>query len=56
MPPTPGQPDKKPMPIPLAVGLLGPNGDELPTRLDGESEGHAGTRVLGLSILTTEPI
>ena len=46
VPPTPGQPDKKPMPIPLAVGLLGPNGDELPTRLDGESEGHAGTRVL----------
>jgi aminopeptidase N len=46
VPPTPGQPDKKPMPIPLAVGLLGPNGDELPTRLDGEGEGHAGTRVL----------
>src|SRR5260370_32233443 len=34
------------MPIPLAVGLLGPNGDELPTRLDGEDAGHAGTRVL----------
>src|SRR5216684_4145936 len=46
VPPTPGQPDKKPMPIPLAVGLFGPNGDELPTRLDGDSEGHAGTRVL----------
>ncbi len=46
VPPTPGQPDKQPMPIPLAVGLLGPNGDELPTRLDGESEGRAGTRVL----------
>ncbi len=46
VPPTPGQPDKKPMPIPLAVGLIGPNGDELPTRLDGDSEGRAGTRVL----------
>jgi aminopeptidase N len=46
VPPTPGQPGKKSMPIPLAVGLLGPNGDELPTRLDGDSEGHAGTRVL----------
>src|SRR5438093_3426802 len=40
VPPTPGQPDKQPMPIPLAVGLLGPNGDELPTRLAGESETH----------------
>src|SRR5712692_6343442 len=46
VPTTPGQPDKKPMPIPLAVGLLGSNGDELPTRLDGEDAGHAGTRVL----------
>src|ERR1700676_3933430 len=25
VPPTPGQPDKQPMPIPLAVGLIGPN-------------------------------
>src|SRR5579862_165807 len=46
VPPTPGQPEKKPMPIPLAVGLLGPNGDEMPTRLDGDTEEHAGTRVL----------
>jgi len=46
VPPTPGQPDKKPMPIPLAVGLLGPNGDEMPTRLEGDSGEHAGTRVL----------
>ncbi len=46
VPPTPGQPDKRPMPIPLAVGLIGPNGDELPTRLDGEPAAHAGTRVL----------
>jgi aminopeptidase N len=46
VPPTPGQPDKQPMPIPLAIGLLGPNGDELPTRLDGESEARTGTRVL----------
>jgi len=46
VPPTPGQPDKEPMPIPLAMVLLGPNGDELPTRLDGESAARAGTRVL----------
>ncbi|MBC7132364.1 MAG: aminopeptidase N [Roseovarius sp.] len=28
-PPTPGQPRKRPRVIPIAVGLLGPNGDEL---------------------------
>jgi aminopeptidase N len=28
------------------MGLLGPNGDEMPTRLDGESAAEAGTRVL----------
>ncbi|MFU8883522.1 MAG: aminopeptidase N [Rhodobacterales bacterium] len=33
-PPTPGQPDKAPRVIPIAVGLLSPNGDEvLPTTL-----------------------
>ena len=32
--PTPGQPEKKPQVIPVAVGLLGPNGDEVvPTRV-----------------------
>jgi aminopeptidase N len=46
VPPTPGQSDKQPMPVPLALGLLGPNGDELPTRLDGESDSTPGTRVL----------
>src|SRR5207302_3701563 len=46
VPPTPGQPDKEPMPIPLALGLIGPNGDEMPTRLEGEGDGRAGTRVV----------
>src|SRR5205823_315966 len=46
VPPTPGQPEKAPMPVPLAMGLLGPNGDEMPTRLDGESTAVDGTRVL----------
>ena len=33
-PPTPGQPDKDPKVIPVAVGLLNPNGDEVvPTRM-----------------------
>jgi aminopeptidase N len=46
VPPTPGQPEKRPMPIPIAMGLLGPNGDELPTRLEDENETRTGTRVL----------
>ncbi len=45
-PPTPGQPDKQPVPIPIAMGLLGPNGDELPTRLAGEDAAQSGTRLL----------
>src|SRR5271170_2818080 len=48
-PPTPGQPEKAPMLTPLAIGLLGADGTELPTRLDGEAESRAGTRVLALS-------
>ena len=44
--PTPGQPDKHPMVIPVAMGLLDPSGGELPTRLAGEAEAHRGTRVL----------
>ncbi|SFC05748.1 aminopeptidase N [Tropicimonas isoalkanivorans] len=33
-PPTPGQPDKEPLVIPVAVGLLSPNGDEVvPTQV-----------------------
>jgi len=46
VPPTPGQPEKSPMPVPLAMGLLGPNGDEMPTRLAEESDTKSGTRVL----------
>ncbi|HTQ34306.1 MAG TPA: aminopeptidase N [Stellaceae bacterium] len=45
-PPTPGQPEKDPVPVPIAMGLLGPNGDEMPTRLDGEAGPQAGTRLL----------
>ncbi|HEX2940075.1 MAG TPA: aminopeptidase N, partial [Rhodopila sp.] len=44
--PTPGQPDKYPQVIPIAMGLLDGNGQELATRLDGEPEAVAGTRVL----------
>jgi aminopeptidase N len=35
VPPTPGQPDKEPMIIPLALGLIGADGEELPLMLDG---------------------
>ncbi len=35
VPPTPGQPTKEPMLIPLALGLLGNNGGDLPLVLDG---------------------
>jgi aminopeptidase N len=45
-PPTPGQPEKQSLPIPIRVGLLGPNGDEMPTRLAGESAARDGTRLL----------
>ena len=31
--PTPGQPDKRPLPIPVAMGLLGPDGTELAQRI-----------------------
>jgi aminopeptidase N len=34
IPATPGQPRKEPMLVPLKVGLLGPNGDELPLVLE----------------------
>ncbi len=46
IPPTPGQPDKQPVPIPLAMGLLDPQGAELPTRLEAENDARVGTRVL----------
>jgi aminopeptidase N len=48
VPPTPGQADKLPMLIPLAMGLLGPDGAELPTRLEAEAEGRTETRVIAL--------
>jgi aminopeptidase N len=44
--PTPGQPDKHPLVIPVAMSLLDGNGQELATRLDGEAEAKPGTRVL----------
>ncbi len=54
-PPTPGQPDKVPLRIPVALGLLGPDGAELPLQLDGEPAPHpATTRVLELDTARRE--
>jgi aminopeptidase N len=53
-PPTPGQPDKEPLLIPLALGLLGPDGREQPLRLDGEAAAGAPTRVIELAARSQE--
>ncbi|MEO6972921.1 MAG: aminopeptidase N [Rhodoferax sp.] len=45
-PPTPGQPPKEPFVIPVGVGLLGPEGQELPLHLAGEAAPVAGPRTL----------
>jgi aminopeptidase N len=46
-PPTPGQPDKQPLHIPLAVGLIGPDGQELDLVLaDDDAVAPSKTRVL----------
>ncbi len=48
-PPTPGQADKEPLVIPVAVGLIGADGRDLPLRLEGEAHPAATTtRVLVL--------
>ncbi len=51
-PPTPGQPEKQPMLVPLHIGLLDDQGQDLPLRLAGEAAAPEGRgRVLHL----TEP-
>ena len=47
--PTPGQPDKLPLHIPLAIGLVGADGHDLALKLKGESAGQETTRVLSLT-------
>ena len=47
--PTPGQPDKPPRVIPIAIGLIGPNGDEvLPTTVLEMTEAEQGFDFTGL--------
>jgi len=47
-PPTPGQDEKAPLHIPVAVGLLDAEGRDMPLRLAGEAVAAGGTRVLEL--------
>ncbi|TSJ62206.1 aminopeptidase N [Starkeya sp. 3C] len=49
LPPTPGQPEKQPMVIPLALGLVGPDGNDLPMRLDDGTNAERGV------LLVTRP-
>ncbi|MFT6581179.1 MAG: aminopeptidase N [Alphaproteobacteria bacterium] len=44
-PTTPGQTEKQPVLIPLALGLVGEDGADLPLRLDGEADARATERV-----------
>ncbi len=48
-PPTPGQRSKDPFHIPFALGLVGPDGSDLPLQLDGEDAPQGTTRVLELT-------
>ncbi|WP_026186148.1 aminopeptidase N [Thioalkalivibrio thiocyanodenitrificans] len=48
-PPTPGQAEKLPLHIPLAVALLDRAGREIPLRLEGEAAAGGGERVLELT-------
>jgi len=45
-PPTPGQAEKLPFHVPLAIGLLGPDGRDIPLRLAHEAAPVGTTRVL----------
>ncbi len=51
-PPTPGQPDKKPLVIPVRLGLVGADGADLPLQLDGENQPSGTERVLALTEAT----
>src|SRR3569832_2307881 len=46
---TPGQTEKKPMHIPVRMGLIGPKGRGLPLTLEGENRGGPDSRVLELT-------
>ncbi|HKQ10138.1 MAG TPA: aminopeptidase N, partial [Rhizomicrobium sp.] len=47
--PTPSQPEKKPMHVPVRIGLMGESGHALPLTLEGENRSGPLTRVLELT-------
>jgi aminopeptidase N len=47
--PTPGQPDKRPMHVPVRLGLVGRSGRALPLTLEGENAAGPDERVLELT-------
>jgi aminopeptidase N len=51
-PPSPGQRDKLPLHIPIAIGLVGPDGADRPLRMEGENRPGPTTRVLELTAPT----
>ncbi|HJW25217.1 MAG TPA: aminopeptidase N [Rhodocyclaceae bacterium] len=46
--PSPGQPEKLPYHIPVAMGLMGPDGKDLPLRLSGQGGDGETSRILSL--------
>ena len=48
-PPTPGEPNKKPLLIPIAVGLLNQQGKDIELQLQGEEAPQGTTRILELT-------
>ncbi len=48
-PATPGQPEKLPFHIPMAVGLLDAKGGDIPLQLEGEAAAGGNTRVLSFT-------
>ena len=47
-PATPGQPEKSPFHIPVAMGLIDPQGNDMPLQLEGEAAAAGTSRVLEL--------
>ncbi|GAB5388499.1 MAG: aminopeptidase N [Alphaproteobacteria bacterium] len=52
VPDTPNQKNKKPMHIPVRLGLIGPDGHDIPLRLEAEAEAMGSTCVLDLTEAT----
>ena len=48
-PPTPGHAEKLPLHVPLALGLISPDGKDFLLQLEGERNSLAGTRVLSIT-------